>query len=248
MPTLKWNKHYWDGGYDWTGKGEEWSNAWGSSEAQWFGSIHPRIHRYLPGRRVLEIAPGYGRWTNYLLRYCLDSYQGVDMSDECIAYCQEAFRNVDNASFSVNDGLNLDAVEDRSIDFLFSFDSLVHAEINVHESYIPQMLAKLNDEGVAFIHHSNWASASETKPNTHARAESVSAERVAEIIERCGGHVYLQECLNWGTDALIDAFSVFSRRPNADNVGPTIVRNNRFMIEAEIIRSVHLAYCATTPS
>ena len=33
-------------------------------DSQWFGLIFPRIHAFLPTGTILEIAPGFGRWTN----------------------------------------------------------------------------------------------------------------------------------------------------------------------------------------
>ena len=59
MPDLNWNKTVWGSTYGWQAGGEEWSETWGSSEAQWFGSIFPRLHRFLPARQILEIAPGW---------------------------------------------------------------------------------------------------------------------------------------------------------------------------------------------
>ena len=34
--------------YDWKEAGEEWSQPWGSSAAQWAGTIFPRIRECLP--------------------------------------------------------------------------------------------------------------------------------------------------------------------------------------------------------
>src|SRR4029077_1318302 len=58
-------------------------------------------------------------------------------------------------AFYVNDGSSLDVVPDGSVDFVFSFDSLVHAEKDVIERYIQQLSKKLKLDGVGFIHHSN---------------------------------------------------------------------------------------------
>ena len=66
MPSVTQNIDTWDSAYDWTDQGEEWSRPWGGSEGQWYGSIFPRVQRLLPAPTVLEIAPGYGRWTAYL--------------------------------------------------------------------------------------------------------------------------------------------------------------------------------------
>ena len=43
---------------------------------------------------------------------------------------------------------------DASIDFAFSFDSLVHAEANILESYISELARVLKANAIAFIHHS----------------------------------------------------------------------------------------------
>lgn len=244
MPELEWNKKYWDGGYDWKGRGEEWSEAWGGSEAQWFGSLYPRIHRFLPAKSILEIAMGYGRWTNYLLPHASDRFIGVDMSQECVNYCSNAFSNAPKAVFYGNDGLSLDCVADNSIDFVFCFDSLVHAEIDVVEHYIQEILGKLTPNGVAFIHHSNWAAIKPDRKNNHMRAESVSGLLVEKAIARHGGSLLIQEVLTWGRFEMIDAISTFRRhRPQTT---PTRLVNPRFMEEAENLRSVHSAYCEKT--
>src|SRR5438128_1034565 len=56
--------------YDWKERGEEWSAPWGGSAAQWSGTILPRIRECLPASTILEIAPGFGRWTHYLREHC----------------------------------------------------------------------------------------------------------------------------------------------------------------------------------
>src|ERR1700761_6875072 len=111
MPDIEWNLATW-GGYDWlrAAGGEEWSDPWGSSEAQWFGSIYPRLHRFLPASAILEIAPGFGRWTRFLLPAC-QSYVGVDLSQECVAACRRRFSDFNHASFVQNDGLTLALAE-----------------------------------------------------------------------------------------------------------------------------------------
>src|SRR5438876_1112599 len=76
--------------YDWKDAGEEWSTPWGTSSAQWSGAILPRIRDCLPTDTILEIAPGYGRWTQYLKDYCRE-LSIVDRIDECIAACGHRF-------------------------------------------------------------------------------------------------------------------------------------------------------------
>lgn len=184
MPDLEWNRQVWQELYHWEGAGEEWSESWGGSQAQWFGAIFPRIHLWLPAGSILEIGCGYGRWTQYLLEFC-DHYWGVDLAPKCVEFCQKRFEGVSKATFLVNDGLSLDTIPKGEIDFVFSFDSLVHAELDVLQRYVVQILERLSNTGTAFIHHSNYLGSTDTV-NFHHRGETVSAVRVRECIEGCG--------------------------------------------------------------
>jgi ubiquinone/menaquinone biosynthesis C-methylase UbiE len=80
---------------------------------------------------------------------------GVDLAESCVQACQERFATELHATFSVNDGLTLPMVADRSVDLVFSFDSLVHVEVDVISSYLRGFRRILSPNGVAFIHHSN---------------------------------------------------------------------------------------------
>lgn len=227
MPNLTWNIHQWDEEYRWDLRGEEWSKSWGSSEAQWFATLYPRLHTHLPAARILEIAPGFGRWTRYLLEYC-EEYTGIDLSIECINACREKFKKWGKARFFRNDGLSL-ADARGEYDFVFSFNSLVHANSDVLHNYIPAILKILTHRGVAFIHHSNFRDSGETK-NAHFRSEDVSAEVVRKIIEQNGGTVAIQESINWGGDYLIDCLTTFTSGLTKDQ--PVIFANHKFMDEA----------------
>jgi SAM-dependent methyltransferase len=154
MPTLEQNLESWNRTYDWAAEGEEWSKAWGGSESQWYGAIFPRVHAFLPSQTILEIGPGFGRWTNYLRAHA-EQLIAVDMSQTCIDACRRRFGPDTNIRFHINDGKSLAMIPDRSIDFAFSFDSLVHAEADVVQGYLSQLAAKLKPNGSGFIHHSN---------------------------------------------------------------------------------------------
>ena len=124
------------------------------TESLWWFVLYPRIHRFLPATGILEIAPGYGRWTQFLRNQCR-SLIAVDISEKCIEHCKARFGSDDHIKYYVNDGTSLAAVPDGSIDFVFSFDSLVHAEKDVIEEYLLQLARKLTPNGVGFLHHSN---------------------------------------------------------------------------------------------
>src|SRR5947209_4988741 len=154
MPSVSENLRIWADGWDWGQGGDEWSWWWGGTPAQWHGALLPRIHAFVPTARILEIGPGYGRWTQYL-KDLADELVLVDLTPECIASCRERFSDSDRIRYHVNDGRSLAVVDDGSIDFVFSFDSLVHATPEVIDGYLAQLSHKLSPDGVGFIHHSN---------------------------------------------------------------------------------------------
>ncbi|HEY6130967.1 MAG TPA: class I SAM-dependent methyltransferase [Halioglobus sp.] len=228
----RWNEHRWDT------QGEDWSDAWGGSTAQWHFCIYPRILQHLPAVTILEIATGYGRWTKFMVEQA-KRYHGFDLLPQCAEHCLATYGSPER-TFVANDGLHLTEVADQSVDFVFSMDSLVHVDWPTLKSYLAETLRVLNPGGRAFIHHSNAAAAPgffelpELLQNW--RAPDVSAEIVRGEVSRLGGGVRGQELINWGGsgDQLIDCFSTIQKMP----CETTIVENPLFMRERASIRLV----------
>lgn len=261
MPTVEQNLKMWDADYEWTKQGEEWSSSWGGSESQWFGAIFPRIHSFVPTGTILELAPGFGRWTNYL-KDCCERLIIVDLSETCIRACQQRFASESHITYHVNDGESLTMVPDRSIDLVFSFDSLVHAEADVIRAYLNQLAKKLKPNGVGFFHHSNigeyhrYFSISDKIPTplrnrmlerdlldrTHWRAFSMTARLFATFCEEAGLQCVSQELVNWGAKRLIDCFSVFTPKTSIWARPNVVIKNPDFMKEAELIRRLSHVY------
>jgi SAM-dependent methyltransferase len=240
------NKQVWDESYRWPEAGDEWSETWGTPSSQWCGSLLPRVFPFLKGR-ILEIAPGYGRWTQFLQTYC-SSLIGIDLAQSCVDYCEKRFADHPNLEFKVNEGLTLPMVEDGAIDFAFSFDSLVHAEADVMGSYVRELARVLRPGGVAFLHHSNLEEVRSSLlrrarirlkglGGLHARAPSMSAEKMRGFVEGAGMRCLQQEIIPWGTPQwlMIDCMTTIVNSPgNACN----LVRNPRFMEEAALIKRI----------
>jgi ubiquinone/menaquinone biosynthesis C-methylase UbiE len=253
MPTLDQNIDKWDISYDWTKNGDEWSVAWGGTENLWWWVIYPRIANYIKCKTILEIAPGRGRFTQYLKNYCEKLY-AVDISANCIEYCKKRFSGCNNISFFANDGKSLDMIEDNSIDFAFSFDSLVHAEFEVIDEYLKQLSKKLTKNGIAFIHHSNramfasiWKFIFSSKfpfisKNTHWRATSVSAKIFSELCEKYDLKCISQELVNWGGNFVIDSFSVFASKDSKYEKSSTVYKNFDFMKNSKHIKNLSSIY------
>jgi 2-polyprenyl-3-methyl-5-hydroxy-6-metoxy-1,4-benzoquinol methylase len=228
MASIEQNKQWWNGN-EWEQGGNEWSSEYGTPVMQWYASLLPRIHQYLPASTILEIAPGFGRWTTFLKSAC-QSLILVDLSEKCIAACKERFKQEKHIAYHVNDGRSLHMVTDNSIDFMFSFDSLVHVEKDVLQNYLKQLSTKLKPNGVGFIHHSNMGEFSKyfrtinklprgrgmlsgmglVEPGDHARAHSVTADIFVSLAAGAGLKVVSQEVVNWGTQRTIDCISIFT--------------------------------------
>lgn len=255
---LESNRRMWDVEYEWSAgrDGEEWSEAWGGSAAQWESAILPRIHRFVPAGTILEIAPGHGRWTHFLRRLCTRLIV-VDLSATCIEACRARFAGDSHLEYHVNDGMSLDMIEDGSVDFVFSFDSLVHADAGVMTAYLTQLGRKLRDGGAGFIHHSNlgmyrgltmltvlerrpWAPSFrrvyERVVREHLRDRTMSARRFRSACAAAGLSCDRQELVDWyGSHRLIDCLSTFHHDRTAGR-STRVVRNPRFMAEAARIR------------
>ncbi len=269
MPSIGENLDYWEVEYDWNQGGDAWSGPWGDASAQWYGSILPRIRHFLPAPRILEIAPGFGRWTQFLLDYC-DELIGVDLAPRCVEACRSRFADHKKATFDVNDGQSLRMVADSSIDFAFSYDSLVHVEREALAGYLSELARVLEPEGVAFLHHSNYGayqrSARTFEPlqgifdrfppaaraglirtgtyrGSHMRATSVSAAGFAEQCHEVGLHCVAQELVNWeGGVLLLDCISVVARPGSSWDRPNQVVKNRLFRMGARAIRRSDSAY------
>lgn len=261
MASIRENKEMWDGAYDWAEHGDEWSGPWGSTEALWCWTLLPRIGRFVPAGTILEIAPGYGRLTNHLKDLC-SKLVAVDLSTSCVEHCRDRFSGADHLSFHVNDGLSLDMVPDGSIDFAFSYDSLVHAESDVLEAYLAEIARKLTPDGVGFIHHSNieqhlahYEARDKIKrgrgvleriglfeASDHWRGRSMSAKKFEQYATAAGLQCIGQELVNWGSRRMIDCFSTFTRVGSKWSGTNVIIENPELMREAEAARRLSAIY------
>jgi ubiquinone/menaquinone biosynthesis C-methylase UbiE len=247
MPSIQENVQTWGDSYEWSQAGDEWSNCWGSAPAQWDGSLFPRVFPFLGGR-ILEIAPGRGRWTQFLQRDCT-SLVGIDLAASCVEYCSKRFSDSPHLRFAVNDGLTFPSVEDKSIDFVFSFDSLVHAEADVIASYVREIARVLRPDGVAFIHHSNLGSVPGSlilwnkikrrlglPAYQHWRARSMSAAKMRQFVEQAGMSILQQEIMPWvGEKMLMDCMTTMI---NTSGKKGALIENSRFMDEAAAIKRI----------
>lgn len=262
MPTISENVEKWDVEYNWPNRGDEWSAAWGGPAMQWYGTLLPRIQRFVPTDSILEIACGYGRWTQFLHKLC-QHLVVIDISEECIQTCKQRFSQFTHVEYHVNDGKSLAMIPDHTMDFVFSFDSLVHADVSVLEAYISQLPRILKHDGAAFFHHSNLGEYARRMAlmnripglkrlmvklgvrdkHHHWRDPGVSAKVVKQLAEMHGLTCRAQEIVHWGTKrAKIDCFTTMVTRSSTYGGDHQIFINNHFMQEAEYLSHLSRLY------
>jgi ubiquinone/menaquinone biosynthesis C-methylase UbiE len=135
----------------WTDGGHEWSKSFGTTENLWNKYIFDNIKEFR-GKKILEIAPGHGRITQFL-SILASELLVVDLNETCIKKTKEKLEH-HVLGYFVNNGNDLPQIRDNSQDLVFSFDSFVHIHKNVIDDYICEIYRVLKPGGKAFIHHS----------------------------------------------------------------------------------------------
>lgn len=145
---LEVNKEIWDS-WNWQAAGEEWT-----SSQKWKSAVSEGLMaRFLPsGGTLLEIGPGGGRWTEWLLDRA-DAYIGIDVSPSAIHACRRRFAGFSSAQFLVGSGKGLEGVANGSIDGIWSFDVFVHINTSEVAQYLREFNRVLRDGAQAVIHH-----------------------------------------------------------------------------------------------
>jgi len=260
MPSVNDNYEGWEKKYNWEKLGDEWSEEWGGTDLMWRHCVKPRIQKHLQSKSILEIAPGHGRWTQYLKEYA-EELHIVDLADKCIEFCKQRFKHNTNIFYYVNDGYSLTQIKDKSIDFVFSFDSLVHADLDSLESYLKELDRILTPKGTAFIHHSNLAQYKGTlrynfyskitnsrivnkfnfleplRRNTLLnswRSKNVDYKIINSICKQNNLNCDIQEVINWASPTFLkDCLTTISRDTNQHT---QLIINKDFMKHADLIK------------
>jgi ubiquinone/menaquinone biosynthesis C-methylase UbiE len=197
--SLKWNHYRWERG----------ENEWNQSD-EWKTSVieDVMLKNISPGHVVLEIGPGYGRWTRKLVEISRHLIV-VDVTEKCIDHCKDVFGDNDNVEFHVNDGRTLGFVSDNSVDFVWSFDVFVHIEPPDIASYLQEFQRILTPDGLVIIHHGVIG-----KTDLSWRS-SLTLQIFSELLERFEFKL-VDQFKSWGendeyTVASSDMISIFKR-------------------------------------
>jgi SAM-dependent methyltransferase len=109
----------------------------------------PFVH---PDHTALEIGPGGGRWTRYLVGF--RELYVVDYHAEILAELRRTL-SLDNMKFVKNNGADFPGIRLRSVDFVFSFGCFVHLDEDIIAAYLESIRRVLKPTGNAVIHYSD---------------------------------------------------------------------------------------------
>jgi SAM-dependent methyltransferase len=196
----------WNLNSNWTIDGHEWSKSFGTTEELWNNEIFDKIKEFR-GKKILEIAPGFGRITQFL-SILAGELIVVDLNPLCIEKTRSKLKHHVLAYF-VNDGKSIPKVRDNSQDLVFSFDSFVHMHANVTEEYVKEIYRVLKPGGHAFIHHSWLYGGSDESTNNVAGRANMSPEQFKIFVENNNMEIVSQNIIqfeplnSWnGTDCI----------------------------------------------
>jgi SAM-dependent methyltransferase len=150
---------------------------------------HVLEHYLLPyvdrSKRVLEIGPGGGRWTRYMME--AKTVYAVDYHRELL---DELQRNVagNNLKPILNSGDDFPGIPDSGVDFAFSFGTFVHVELDAIERYLVNLVRVLTTEAVVVIHYSD-----KTKPLAQGRSFSHNDPETMRALVAATGYEVLEE-------------------------------------------------------
>jgi ubiquinone/menaquinone biosynthesis C-methylase UbiE len=158
LGSVAWNRKHWDRA-EWEQYGNGWTfhaNACRQPYESWKDSVvttflDPYLH---DADDVVEIAPGHGRWTEYMVGRT-GSLTLADVTASCIDVCRERFGQYDNIRYFVNDGRSLPG-GNASADLIWSFGSFVHIDPRDTNAYLAEFARVLKPGGRFVIHHSGW--------------------------------------------------------------------------------------------
>jgi hypothetical protein len=127
-----------------------------------------------PDQVGLEIGPGGGRWTRYLLGfkhlYVVDYH--AELLNELRRHCNEP-----NMQFIANHGTDFPGVPANSVDYIVSIACFVHLETDLIESYLRGMHSILKPTGTVVLTYSD-------KTKVGAQLNSTFSENTPERMRK----------------------------------------------------------------
>ena len=196
----------WNSDSMWKEGGHEWSKSFGTTENLWNNHIFEDIKEFR-GKKILEIAPGHGRITQFL-SILASELLVVDLNENCIKKTKEKLGH-HVLGYFVNNGNDLPKIRDNSQDLVFSFDSFVHIHQNVIDDYLSEIYRVLKNGGKGYIHHSWLYGGQDLSFLNYAGRSTMNPDKFKELVEKHNMKVIEQKGISFeplgdwnGTDCI----------------------------------------------
>lgn len=156
---------------------------WGDPEQDWSLKL-VRDQFILPyvdaTQRALEIGPGGGRWTRYLL-----GFREVMVVDKHRELLDELAKNFSEPNLVpiLNSGTDLPGVAPDSIDFAFSFGVFVHLDAWIIEAYLKALHTVVKPSGNIVIQYSDMRKKAARRQSGFSRN---NPDRMRRMVDRAG--------------------------------------------------------------
>lgn len=203
--------------------GRDWDNyyinAEGSAAKQIQNIIMPLLQKYdllNSSWNVMDFACGRGRIAAHLK----DNYNSMilcDISSNALDFCKQRFAGDSHLDFVQSEPESL-PIQDESLDFIYSWDAMVHFNYKMLDIYLSEFSRILKGDGYCFIHHSNLNAfegdtSLSVSENFHENVQwraNVSSKDVVKLSERFGFKVVNQVFLDWEWSNL-DCITILQR-------------------------------------
>jgi SAM-dependent methyltransferase len=128
----------------------------------------------------LEIGPGGGRWTRYMLDF--RRLYVVDYHAELLAELRKNFRQ-DHIVDVLNNGTDFPGVPPSSVDFVFSFGVFVHLDLDIIRAYLENLRGVIHPETQVVI---QYADKDKPKARQNRGFSDNDPRRMREAVESSG--------------------------------------------------------------
>jgi len=181
-------------------------------ERHWATYVAPILGRHaIDYTHVLDLAAGHGRNAARLARLA-KKITIVDINAENIRFCRRRFAGDPRFTFVCNNGASLAEVRSGSVTFFYTFDSMVHFDLEIVQAYVKEAFRVLAPGGRAFFHYSNFdrSPGTDFRSNPHWR-NFMSRPLFEHLAMRAGFSILLSSNQPWGNIADLDAISLLEK-------------------------------------
>jgi len=163
---------------------------------------------------VIEIGPGGGRWTRYLL-----GFEKLYVVDYHAQLLDELRRNFDakHIVFVKNNGADFPGVEENSIDYLFSFGTFVHLDVDLIQGYLRTMHPLLRQGSNVVLQYSDQT---KVMAKLNAGFSDNTPERMRQMVTSAGYTILEEDLTTLWHSSVIRFTPCTARRRGVEAVRP----------------------------